>query len=70
MFKNECPQLNAETVKLYEQMQRLNNKEITIPMICSLLDKSFEEYKDDLKLLVSAGLVIWKKGIIKLTGYE
>lgn len=70
MFRSECPQLSAETVNLYEQMQRISNKEITIPMICSLLDKSFEEYQSDLKSLVNAGLVIWKRGIIKLTGYE
>ena len=70
MFKNECPQLSAEAVNLYEQMQRISNKEITIPMICSLLDKSFEEYQDDLKLLVNAGLVTWKHKILKLTGYE
>lgn len=70
MFKKECPQLSVEAVKLYEQMQRLGDKEITIPMVCSLLDKSFEEYQSSLKLLVNARLVTWKRGTLKLTGYE
>ncbi len=70
MFKNECPQLSISTNYLYEQMQLLGGKDITIPMICSLIEEPFEDYQDDLKILINAGLVTWKRGILKLTGYE